>query len=252
MAAKKSKLTVTEDKTVEQARRNYQMLKRLVEQWREERGSYWRQALTLADEPPYLPVRDLPAEAVIELWKRLNVAAQAEAPDSVLQKIWEQFRDQKAAETDAEMSGRLQIAVSGAASLAGKLVAQKRAAADNAGQGAGGSMRCPVCGQISILAVLTPPDGKRIGLCTLCGYQWPVKRVGCLYCGSVEAKEQIYLQNEAYPGVEMAVCRLCGQYCKEIDERKLSVQDYVWEDLRTLPLNYAAERWSAENKKKTN
>lgn len=247
MASLNGKSVVAEDEAVRQAHQKYQIMKQKVEQWRQERGPYWRDTFNLAEKPPYLPVRDLPVAAIIELWQRLNLDAEVKIADSTLRELWGQYiKDENTVDLDAEMLTRLQMAVSGVAYLGVEIIAQENIVSVKDGQMAG-DLRCPVCGKISMLALLESPAGKRRAYCTLCGYKWQVKRVGCLYCGSGDAKEQIYLQNESCPGVEIVVCRHCGQYCKEIDERKLSVQDYVWEDLRTLHMNYAAERWAAEN-----
>ena len=255
MAAKKGKLDVTEDKTIKQAFQKYQVLKQIVDQWQQERGPYWSKMLNLADKPLYLPIKDLPMEAIVELWQRLNNAAKVEIPDSDLSEIMKQFnKNQNTADLDPEMSTRMHMAISGVAYLGGKMAAEKKLTAYKFRQtepdDANARIRCPVCGEISTLAVLTPPDGKRVMHCTICGFEWPVKRVGCLHCGSDDTQQQVYLQNEAFPGIEMVVCRLCEQYCKEINARELTVKDYVWEDLRTLPLNYAAELWSKEHAKK--
>ncbi len=59
----------------------------------------------------------------------------------------------------------------------------------------------------------------------------------------------LFKKNEAFPGIEMVVCQLCGQYFKEIDTRESLVQDYIWEDIRTLPLNFATELWLSEHAK---
>ncbi|MEN6328324.1 MAG: formate dehydrogenase accessory protein FdhE, partial [Syntrophomonas sp.] len=95
-------------------------------------------------------------------------------------------------------------------------------------------------------------NGQRIMHCTSCSFEWSVKRTGCLHCGCEDAKQQMYLKNEEFPGIEMVVCQVCGQYFKEIDGRKLSAVDYFWEDMRTLPLNYATELWLEEQVKKNN
>lgn len=253
MVAKKSKLVIAED--VEQAYQRYKLLKQEADHWQQERGSYWREKLSLAEKPPYLPLLDLPSEAVIELWQRLNSAAKVEISDSDLRKIWEQFRTSQAV-VDGEMAARLQMAVSGVARLAGEMANEKGVPAQGFGQTASDdyhdSIVCPVCGEVVALAVLTPPDGKRIMHCTSCSFEWSVKRVGCLRCGSEDAKQQMFLTNEAFPGIEMVVCQLCGHCFKEIDARQLSAQDYKWEDLRTLPLNFAAELWQAEQVKRNN
>jgi FdhE protein len=247
MAAKKSKTVVAED--VAKAYKAYKLLKQEADRWQQERGSYWREQLSLAEKPPYLPLLDLPSEAVIELWQRLNSAARVEVSDSELRKIWEQFR---ASQTvgDGEMAARLQMALSGVARLACEMASERGVTIQGSGQtSSDDSIVCPVCGEVVTLAILMPPNGKRIMHCTSCGFEWPVKRVGCLRCGSEDAKQQIFLANEAYPGIEMVVCQICGHSFKEIDARKLSAQDYKWEDLRTIPLNFAAEHWQAEQAK---
>ena len=241
MDAKKSKLASTEDETTKLAFQKYNLLKQAVDIWQQERSSHWLEMLGLAEKPPYLPIMDLPSEAIIELWQRLNIVAKLEISDSDLREMWEQFK-QSQDEMDAEMSARLQMAVSGVVQLAGKMANEQNDSHD--------SMVCPVCGEVVTLAVLTPPNGKRIMHCNLCGFEWTVKRVGCLQCGSEDAKQQIFLKNEAFPGIEIVVCQHCRQYIKEIDARELSAQDYMWEDLRTLPLNFAAENWLAELTKK--
>ncbi|MEA4926514.1 MAG: formate dehydrogenase accessory protein FdhE [Syntrophomonadaceae bacterium] len=255
MDSDESKLVITENETVKQAYKNYSLLKQEVDDWQQERGPYWVDRLSLAETPPYLPILDLPAEAMMELWQRLNIVAKVQISDSDLRELWEQLGKGQNV-IDAEMSSRLQMAISGVARLASEMVNEKRSADQNSGNmasyGSSGSAVCPVCGEEANLALLIPPNGQRIMHCSSCSFEWPVKRVGCLYCGSEDSKQQMFLQNEAFPGVEMAVCQICGRYFKEIDARELVVHDFVWEDLRTLPLNFAAENWLAELAKKNN
>jgi len=254
MAAKKSKLFATAG--LEPAYQKYRQLKQEVEAWRQERGSYWLAKLSLAKESPYLPIVDLPEDAIIELWQRLNLSAKAESTDSALRELWGQLKQGQNA-MDPETATRLQMAVSGVAKLASRIVDEKGVPEQKYNPRASESpeknvLACPVCGEISTLAVLTQPDGKRMMHCTTCSFEWPVQRTGCLFCGSEDSKQLIYLNNEDFPGVEMAVCQVCGQYFKEIDGRKLSAADYVWEDLRTLPLNFATEHWIEEQVRKNN
>lgn len=254
MASEKSKLVVTD--YVEQAYQKYRQLKQEVDAWRQERGSYWLANLCLAEEPPYLPIVDLPQDAIIELWQRLNISAKVEITDPALWEMWEQLK-QGQNTMDPEMASRLQIAVSGVAKLASQTVDEKGVPEQKYNPRASENPEhnitaCPVCGEISTLTVLTEPDGKRMMHCITCSFEWPVQRTGCLFCGSEDAKQLLYLDNEAFPGIEMAVCEVCGQYFKEIDGRKLLVKDYVWEDLRTLPLNYATELWLENQVKKNN
>ncbi len=248
MDTKNAKLVVKEEGSIAKVHEKYLLLKQVVDDWQNERGSYWLSMLSLAEQPPYKPVLDLPSEAIIELWQRLNEAVQAGAPDSDLVDLWNQFRSGQSL-ADAEMLSCLQLAVSGVAKLASEMANEKIGAGSvdffNAAV-------CPVCGERATLAFITPPGGQRIMFCNTCGYEWRVKRTGCLFCGSEDAKQQIYLKNEEFPGVEMVVCQVCGEYFKEIDTRQLAGQDYVWEDLRTLALNFAAEQWLAEKAKQDN
>ena len=194
--------------------------------------------LNMAEKPPYLPILDLPSDAIIELWQRLNQAAEVQISDAKLKEMWQQFKESQDI-MDEKMSARFQMAVRGVAHLASQMANEKKVSAPSFHDH--GGITCPVCGEDSTLAVLAPPNGKRAMHCTLCGFEWEVNRIGCLHCGSEDAKQQIYLKNEAFPGIEMVVCQLCGQYFKEIDTRELYVQDYIWEDIRTLPLNFATE-----------
>lgn len=247
-----SKLVVEENENMEQGYHRYQLLKKEVDTWQQERGSYWQNKLTLAEKAPYMPVFDLPSDAIIELWIRLNSAAKFEKSESDLREIWERFKSGQV-EMDAEMLTRLQMAIGGVAQLASQLASQKEEFQETeAPTNYLDTLTCPVCGENSTLAVLTVPNGRRMMHCNYCSFEWPVKRAGCLFCGSNDTKQQLFLNNEAYPGVEMVVCQICRQYFKEIDARKNAEPDYKWEDIRTLPLNFAAELWLSEEAKKNN
>ena len=251
----KNNLATTEDQSLEQAYQKYQLLKQEVELWQQERGAYWVEQFRLADNPPYLAISELPAQAVIELWQKLNQAAGVPVADPDLREIWERLKNgQNVNELDAEISARLQMAISGAAQLASEMVKEQKLPTESSKSSdyPPGGFICPVCGEVPTLAVLTPPNGARVMHCLSCDFEWPVKRVGCLFCGSQDTKQQMFLKNEKFPGIEMAVCQLCGQYFKEIDAREKVATDYRWEDLRTLPLNFATELWFSEQAKKNN
>ena len=98
------------------------------------------------------------------------------------------------------------------------------------------------------MTLLTPPVGKRYQKCLICSYQRPINASGCACCGNIEPKKQTYLKSDSYPGIEVGVCSDCGWYFKQVDLRVLKVQDLVWEDIRTMPLNFAAEKWLAGQK----
>ena len=248
------KTEIAEDMTMERAYKTYSLLKNEVRSWQDERGYFWTERLRPAKTPPYYPLVDLPEEAVLELWQRLNRVEGVVVSESDLRKKWIEFKAVRPV-TDTEMLSRLYIALSGLARLSRKTIVEPKKVADNyqaedhLGEISCESKACLICGEDAALSVLTSPNGKRHMHCMLCGHEWPAKRVGCICCGSEEASEQIYLHSEEFPGVEMVVCQVCGQYFKEVDLRVLSVEDFVWEDVRTLSLNYAAEQWFAEHAK---
>ena len=249
-----SETEIAEDLTIEHAYQTYSQLKKEVSSWQDERGNFWMERFSPAVTPPYYPLVDLPEEAVLELWQRLNRVEGIVVSESDLREKWIEFKAVQPV-TDTEMLSRLYIALSGVARLSRRTivttekVAVNYPAEDHPVEVLHESKACQICGEDATLSVLTSPNGKRYMHCMLCGHEWPAKRVGCICCGSEEASEQIYLRTDEFPGVDMVVCQVCGQYFKEVDLRVLSVEDFVWEDVRTLPLNYAAEQWFAERAK---
>lgn len=255
MVAERGKLEITQDESINRSYQKYQNLKQEVKNWHQERSSYWLAALVLGQKPPYLPIMDLPDDAIIELWQRLNTAAGAPISDAEMREHWKQFKNGQIT-MSPEFVSRLHLALSGVAGLASDKAKAQGVPAIGLGYIASEdpttSYICPVCGEVASLSVLCQPNGHRTMCCTSCGFEWTVKRVGCLHCGNEDAKLQMYLKNEEFPGVEMVVCKVCGQYIKEIDSRVVSVQDYIWEELRTLPLNFATEHWLEEQVEKNN
>ncbi|CAA7602190.1 Protein involved in formate dehydrogenase formation [Acididesulfobacillus acetoxydans] len=257
----RQKASRTEEPDLGEARRIYRLLQEIVLAWQAENASASGdlRSKRSADaretyddgrrEPesrairPYFTIGRLPEKSVIELWHKLNAASgRACSPEETVQRF-EQF---KASGTlaEADMLGRLRIALAGVAGLARRQYsAEELEAAGHNWL----SPVCPVCGEQSLLSLVLPPVGKRHLFCRVCGHEWAGKRVGCILCGSEQAKEQTYLRSESYPGVEIVVCQTCGGYFKEFDARERWVDDWVWEDIRTLPLDYAAEKWLAES-----
>ena len=236
----KDKMEIVVDKTMEEAYQTYSLLKEEVARWQHERGSYWTEELNPAVTAPYYPLVDFPEMVIIELWKRLNRVIGVLIPESVLRETWRKFIAGKPV-ADPELVSWLQITVSGIAHLF-------NASGPDLDKYEGTG--CPICGESAALSLLTPPYGKRRLHCTLCGHEWSTTSIGCIRCGSGEASEQNYLTSGEFPGIEVVACEACGQYFKELDLRLLSdATDYIWEDVRTLPLNYAAEQWLAEHAK---
>jgi len=163
MVAERGKL-FTEDEGIKQSYQKYQSLKQEVNNWHQERGSYWLAALVLAQKPPYLPIMDLPENAIIELWQRLNIVAE-------LKELWKQLKNGQSI-INQEMISCLQIAISGVAELACEKAKAKGVPAAGLGYIASNNpsacIICPVCGEVASLTVLEPPNGQRIMHCTTC------------------------------------------------------------------------------------
>lgn len=245
------KIEIVGDSTLEQAYQIYSLLNEEVRRWQDERGSFWMEELSPADTPPYYLLVDFPEMVVLELWQRLNRVKGVLVSESVLRETWNEFKADQPV-SDPELLSCLQIALSGIAYLSRVRIMETKKDMFNAplqDLDEIESIACPICGEGTVFSVLTPPNGKRCLHCTLCGHEWPTKRVGCIRCGNEEASHQNYLNSAEFPGIEVVACEACGQYFKELDLRLLSVVDYIWEDVRTLPLNYAAEQWLAEHAK---
>ncbi len=248
------KMETVGDTTMEQAYQTYSLLNEEVRRWQDERGSFWMEELSPAETPPYYPLVDFPEMMVLELWERLNRVRGVLVSESVLRETWHEFKAGQPV-SDPELLSCLQIALSGIAHLSRARIMETKKDMFNAplqdhpGEPSYESAVCPICGEGATFSVLAPPNGKRFLHCTLCGQEWPTTRVGCIRCGREEASEQNYLNSGEFPGIEVVACEACGQYFKELDLRLLSVADYIWEDVRTLPLNYAAEQWLAEHAK---
>lgn len=243
---KRVKLEEQEEEQLKAAYHVYQLFQDKIKIWQQERGGFWGEKLRPADTPPYYSNINLPEDPVLELWLNLNDVAEADYPVEKLQKLLNEFKSGKEV-NDLELLSRLQMSIKGVAELARTQLKPKQLDVLQAWE----SSNCPVCKEKPVLSVLTPPVGKRYLHCMVCGQEWPGQRVGCIRCGSENASKQVYLHVEEFPGVEIAVCQECGEYFKEIDLRKVTVEDFIWEDIKTLPLNYAAENWLEENVKES-
>lgn len=229
---------------------NYRQLKESIVEWQQERGDYWTKHLTPSNSLPYYTISNLPIEGILELAvKLLEKSAPGETEIKISQEELErslnQFLMGQQLE-DYEIYSRLYMAVGGLLDLARQnLPEDDRQKAENAI-----SLSCPVCGQEEVLSILVPPVGKRALTCKLCGHEWEAKRVGCIRCGSEDAFQQVYLNNGEYTGVEIVACEECGGSFKEFDLRTRPIEDLVWEDVKTMSLDYAAQRWLNEKAKK--
>lgn len=237
---------------MDKAFETYSILKEEVKRWQDERGSFWIETLSPVKIPPHYPIKELPEKAIFELCLRLNQVSNTVVSDAMLLETWNKFKASQLVK-NTELLSRLHLALCGVAQLFRKTMLEtNNSFQDSQGQNYPGvasaqSMVCPICGELAGVSVLSPPNGKRYLHCSICGHEWLAKRVGCVRCGSEEASQLNYLKSEEFPGVEMIVCQACGQYSKEYDLRMMNVRDVDWENIRTLPLDYAAEKWLAEH-----
>lgn len=226
------------DAVMEALHETYQELQQEISAWQNERGEHWLDGLTPNAASPYLPAEKLPEEAILELMGRLLSLKNRTFSAEELRLLLQQFLSGQAFE-DTELLSLFNLALSGVFGLARKHLPEKLLLAAATEE----TLLCPICGQEPGMTVLTQPVGKRHLHCTSCGHEWTAKSVGCIRCGSSDTSQQMYLKNEDFTGIEIVVCQNCEGDFKEIDLRERLVEDFVWEDLRTLPLNYAAEKW---------
>lgn len=228
---------------------NYQQLKEEIRKWKDERGAFWKETLRPSESIPYYPVVSFPKLAVFELWERLNRVRGTVSSDLTLSSIWGDFQSGKPLSA-SELMTNFQMALGGIAQLAREKTIEidlnTHQTLPNNSSKADYPSLCPICGEHALLSVLTPPNGRRLIHCSLCDYEQPTNRVGCIRCGNEEASKQHYLRTEEFPGIEMVACESCGEYFKEFDLRLLAVEDYIWEDVKSVSLNYATENWFSE------
>lgn len=249
MGTRNGESNIAEDRNVEQAYQKYKHLRQIVEKWQQKDNSNWLEALELADTPPYISVKEFPIMPIIELWQQLNSFSNMDVPNSRLEAIWKEFKNDKNI-TDAVEEGillNLQLAINGTAQIIRQAVVEKMFLIDLEDTNQFSTTMCPICGETPSVVVLKAPNGHRVIHCSTCDFEWPALRIGCIYCNNTEAKKQMYLKNDIFPGIEAVACTSCGNFFKEIDTRELLVRDFIWEDLRTIPLNYATELWLKEN-----
>ncbi len=215
----------------------YQKLQKEIKLWQQEKASDTIANVSLAPVSPFFTLNSLPEESILDLWQRLNNVVDKPLNEGDLRILLDKYKNGEPLEDS--ISARLQLALAGIA----QVVCQNLVPTPGEQYQPFGS--CPACGEKHFMTLLTPPVGKRYQKCLICSYERPVNASGCACCGSTDAKKQTYLKSEQYPSIEVAVCSDCGSYFKQVDLRKKVVEDLVWEDIRTVPLNYAAENWLA-------
>lgn len=97
---------------------------------------------------------------------------------------------------------------------------------------------CPVCGGLPDLAALVGDPASRSLVCSRCSTPWPYPRVGCPFCGDVDA--QVYYESEGATH-RLYCCPRCRRYLKAVDTRPAGGTLDPWaERLLTIDVDLAA------------
>jgi formate dehydrogenase accessory protein FdhE len=104
---------------------------------------------------------------------------------------------------------------------------------------------CPSCGSKPVVGVLRGEgDGaKRALICSLCGSEWPYRRLICANCGE-ENKNKLPVYTAAQIDyVRVEACDTCHTYLKSVDLTKDGFAVPVVDEIATVALNL----WADEN-----
>ena len=100
---------------------------------------------------------------------------------------------------------------------------------------------CPVCGSHPDVAFLDQ-DGKKFLLCSLCAHEWETRRMGCVFCDSLEKEDQQYFFSSEEKEYRVYLCDTCHHYLKLVDLRQLNRSFFPkLEQISTLHLDYKAQ-----------
>jgi FdhE protein len=80
---------------------------------------------------------------------------------------------------------------------------------------------CPICGSAPGFAELRGEDvtSLRYLYCSLCGFTWQFRRVGCPFCGCIDHNQLRTLFPEGDERCFLDVCEQCHRYIKTVDNR---------------------------------
>ncbi|MBW2121218.1 MAG: formate dehydrogenase accessory protein FdhE [Deltaproteobacteria bacterium] len=102
---------------------------------------------------------------------------------------------------------------------------------------------CPICGSPPIMSELSGEEGRRMWICSLCGYRWRGLRLGCPFCGREDPQAHRYLFVEGDDTVRVDVCDECGRYIKTLDSSKMDRKVFpLLEYVGTLHLDVLAQK----------
>ncbi len=100
---------------------------------------------------------------------------------------------------------------------------------------------CPICGSHPEVAFLDQ-DGKKFLICSLCAHEWQTRRMGCVFCDSMEKDDQHYFFSNEEKEYRVYMCDNCHNYLKLVDLRKLDRSFFPkLEQITTLHLDYKAQ-----------
>jgi FdhE protein len=104
---------------------------------------------------------------------------------------------------------------------------------------------CPLCGGKPQVGVLRPEGdgGKRSLICSLCGTEWPYRRIVCPACGEEDVHKLAVYSAEEFSHVRVEACDACHSYIKTVDLTKDGHAVPVVDELATIPLNL----WATEH-----
>jgi len=102
---------------------------------------------------------------------------------------------------------------------------------------------CPICGSPPLLSELAETEGRRLLICSLCGYRWHSVRMACPFCGTNDQKAHRYLFVEGDDTVRIDVCDECKKYIKTLDSRMMGGRIFpLLEYMGTLHLDILAQQ----------
>jgi len=104
---------------------------------------------------------------------------------------------------------------------------------------------CPICGSEPFLGELKDYAnvvGAKFLICSLCGFHWRYKRLGCPFCSNDNHQKLRYFNTEADgKAYRIDVCEECKRYIKTIDTKIIGdVISPLIEDISTLHLDIIA------------
>jgi FdhE protein len=99
---------------------------------------------------------------------------------------------------------------------------------------------CPICGSLPFLAVLGEEAGKRLFVCSFCGYPWRTERLFCPYCENKDQHLLHYFYAEEDQTCRVDLCEKCLCYIKTIVQKNATLPDFWLEDVATLHLDLIA------------